>query len=207
MQPLDQLILQALSGIYSSELSAWDLTKIAEYSPARIAQSVQDTVDVQGLVGVVRDVGAAVTVLLAVILVVVLVKARALNRPKETPVTSLSPEADLAAIPVPDGPLKPQWVRVLAHLDSPREADWKLAVIEADKLAERALSAAGFAGAGLGEKLMNIAPGNLITLDGLWWAHKVRNRLAHEMDYFLRYTEARQAIGYYEQALNELRAI
>ena len=46
-----------------------------------------------------------------------------------------------------------------------------------------------------------------ISLDGVWWAHKVRNRLAHEMDYFLRYTEARQAVGYFEAALAELQLI
>lgn len=205
MMSMDQLILQALSGIYSSELLGWNLAKVAEYSPARLADSVQAQLRLEGLVGVLRDVGIVATVLFGLILVVVMLKFRALNRP-QAPDGTVSAEADFTS-PAPEGPLKAQWMRVVAHLDSPREADWKLAVIEADKLAERALSGAGFAGGGLGEKLMNIAPGNLVSLDGLWWAHKVRNRLAHEMDYFLRYTEARQAIGYYEQALNELQAI
>ena len=113
----------------------------------------------------------------------------------------------MGTAPVPVGPYAKPWERVLGHLDSPREADWKLAVMEADKLAENALAGAGYPGGGLGERLMNIAPGQLVSLDGLWWAHKVRNRIAHQMDYFLRYTEARQAIGYYEQTLNELRVI
>jgi hypothetical protein len=70
-----------------------------------------------------------------------------------------------------------------------------------------ALSRAGFPGESFGDRLTNIQPGTLLALDGLWWAHRIRNRLAHEMDYFLRYTEARQAVAYYEQALAELQLL
>ena len=114
--------------------------------------------------------------------------------------------------PVPPGAKAPEhwrarWDVIKAHLDSNRETDWKIAVIEADKLVDEAFGRAGFPGATFGDVLMNIAPGNLVSLDGVWWAHKVRNRLAHETDYFLRYTEARQAIAYYEAALHELRLL
>ncbi len=105
------------------------------------------------------------------------------------------------------GPLTQRWQVVASHLDSSRETDWKVAVIEADKLVDDALAHAGFSGETFGDRLANIAPDALLSLDGLWWAHKVRNRLAHEADYFLRYTEARQAIAYYEQTLRELNAV
>jgi hypothetical protein len=107
----------------------------------------------------------------------------------------------------PMGQLRERWNGILTHLDSPRENDWKVAVIEADKLMDDALARAGFAGDTFGDRLMNIQAGTLVSLDGVWWAHKVRNRLAHEPDYFLRYTEARQAIGYFEAALSELAMI
>jgi hypothetical protein len=115
--------------------------------------------------------------------------------------------ASAVATPPAAGMLRERWNGVLSHLDSPRENDWKVAVIEADKLMDDALARAGFAGDTFGDRLMNIQPGTLVSLDGVWWAHKVRNRLAHEPDYFLRYTEARQAIGYFEAALNELAMI
>lgn len=105
------------------------------------------------------------------------------------------------------GPLRARWDAVTAHLDSPRESDWKVAVIEADKFMDDALRRAGFPGDSFGDRLMNIAPESLVSLDGVWWAHKIRNRLAHEADYFLRYTEAKQVIGYFEQALAELKLI
>ena len=105
------------------------------------------------------------------------------------------------------GAWRGRWDDIVRHLDSPRETDWKLAVMEADKLADAALKHAGFAGDTFGDRLTNINPGDLTSLDGLWWAHRVRNRIAHEMDYFLRYTEARQAVSYYESTLAELRLL
>lgn len=103
------------------------------------------------------------------------------------------------------GILHGRWESVRTALDSPREADWKIALLEADKLMDDALARAGFSGDTFGDRLTNMAPGALASLDGIWWAHKMRNRIAHEPDYFLRYTEARQAFGYYEAALQELR--
>lgn len=120
-----------------------------------------------------------------------------------------APAADAAsgAAARPLGPLAARWTNIVAHLDSPRESDWKIAVIEADTFMDEALARAGFPGDTFGDRLMNMEPGALVSLDGVWWAHKVRNRLAHEADYFLRYTEAKQAVNYYQQALEELRLI
>ena len=105
------------------------------------------------------------------------------------------------------GPLRERWNEVLGHLDAAQEAQWKVAVMEADKLVDDAMARTGFAGETFGDRLTNIEPGMLVSLGGLWWAHKIRNRVAHEMDYFLRYTDARQAIGYYQQALEELQLL
>ena len=119
-----------------------------------------------------------------------------------TPVTQ-----EETGTPAPTGPMRERWNEVVGHLESPQEAEWKLAVLEADKIVDDAMARAGWSGDTFGDRLTNIAPGTLASLDGLWWAHKVRNRLVHEVDYFLRYTEARQAIGYYQQALEELQLI
>jgi hypothetical protein len=97
-----------------------------------------------------------------------------------------------------------RWSSVQGKLDSPREQDWKLAILEADTIADEALKATGVGGSSFGDRLSQVPVGQLSSLDGLWWAHKVRNRVAHELDYFLRYTEARQAVQYYEAALREL---
>ncbi|HXV26790.1 MAG TPA: hypothetical protein VD862_02100 [Candidatus Paceibacterota bacterium] len=200
MQPLDELIIRGLSGIYTPEFIGFDLFR---YSPANITEYFSGRIQLDGVQALLRDMGVAVTLLFLVVTVIGLVKFRGLG---QLPATQV-PEQDLAAVPVPQGPLAGAWRQVLGYLDSPREADWKLGVLEADKLADAALASAGYAGDGIGERLMNIGPGGLVSLDGLWWAHKLRNRVAHEMEFALRHAEAHQAISYYEQALNELQAI
>jgi hypothetical protein len=128
-------------------------------------------------------------------------------RRKAALATSTRPVGEEAVQAEVTGPLRERWNEVLSHLDSAQEAQWKVAVIEADKLVDDAMTRTGFAGETFGDRLTNIEPGMLVSLDGLWWAHKIRNRVAHEMDYFLRYTDARQAIGYYQQALEELQLL
>ncbi len=107
---------------------------------------------------------------------------------------------------VPERPLTNRWQEILGHVESVREGEWKFAVIEADKLVDDVLKNL-FAGETMGERLMNIDKTQLVTLDGLWEAHKIRNRLAHDMNYFLRHAEAVRAIHLFEQTLHELGTI
>ncbi|HVZ11090.1 MAG TPA: hypothetical protein VG941_01570 [Candidatus Paceibacterota bacterium] len=99
-----------------------------------------------------------------------------------------------------------RWQEILAHLDSNNESEWKVAIIEADKLVDDVLKNS-FAGETMGERLMNIDKTQLLSIDGLWEAHKIRNRLAHEVNYFLRHAEAVKAIRYFEAALHELGSL
>lgn len=200
MLVIEELVLDALRDVYGGTIVDVDVFK---YNPAQIGSYVAERIDTGGILLLLRDLGMALTVLFGFLLIVVLMKARTLNAPPQPATVS----GELGAFPVPDGPMRKKWNRVLGHLDSPREDDWKLAVIEADKLMDLALAQAGYPGAGMGERLANMGPDSLSSFDGLGWAHGVRNRLAHQVDYFLRYTEAKQAIGYYEQALNEIQVI
>lgn len=100
-----------------------------------------------------------------------------------------------------------RWEEILRHVDSAKEAEWKFAIIEADKLLEDTLKQAGYPGDSMGERLLSIEKGQLLSLDGLWEAHKVRNKLVHDMNYFLRQAEARKVIQLYEDTLRELSAL
>ena len=109
--------------------------------------------------------------------------------------------------PAAGGAIESIWGEILRHADSAKEAEWKFAIIEADKLVDDILKKGGYPGDSMGERLTNIQKEQLLSLDGLWTAHKIRNKLAHDSAYFLRYAEARQAIKFYEEALRELNAI
>jgi hypothetical protein len=106
-----------------------------------------------------------------------------------------------------DGPTRARWDEILRHGDSTKEAEWKFAIIEADKLMDDTLRKAGFPGVTMGERLMSIPEGQLQSLQLIWEAHKIRNRLAHDSNYFLRHAEAKKAIQLYGRALEELRVI
>ena len=105
------------------------------------------------------------------------------------------------------GALQSKWEEIMRHMDSVREAEWKFAIVEADKLVDDILKSSGYLGDTMGERLMNIDKGQLLSLDGLWEAHKIRNKLVHDTNYFLRYAEARRAVMLYEAVLKELDAL
>jgi hypothetical protein len=106
-----------------------------------------------------------------------------------------------------ESPLGARWEEIQRHLNSNKEAEWKFAVIEADNLVDYVLKASGYPGDTMGERLKNIDKSQIVTLDTLWEAHKIRNRLAHDPNYFLRYGEAKRAIQLYEKTLKELNAL
>ena len=105
------------------------------------------------------------------------------------------------------GASQSRWEEILRHVDSAKEAEWKFAVVEADKLVDDLLKKAGYFGESMGERLSSIERGQLANLDHLWEAHKIRNKLVHDVNYFIRQAEARQAVKFYEEALRELQGI
>lgn len=103
-----------------------------------------------------------------------------------------------------EGKYDARWKEVREHLTSFREAEWKFAIIEADKIVETALEEAGFPGETIGERMTLISQDQLVSIQDLWEAHKLRNIIAHDPNYQVKYAEVRQAIENYEKALREL---
>ncbi|MCC6934436.1 MAG: hypothetical protein IT406_01945 [Candidatus Yanofskybacteria bacterium] len=180
--------------------SAWDDASL----PARIGDVLHNNAIAGDARTLISEIAFILCVGLVAFIAFVARQKRALQAKQAVAVPAAVPEAAEAVGNQPVGMLRARWDAILKHLDSNREGDWKLAVLEADKLVEDALARAGFPGDSFGDRLTNIQPGTLQSLDGIWWAHKVRNRVAHEIDYFLRYTEAKQVLGYFETALVEL---
>lgn len=168
---------------------------------ARI-ESLTQSSSLAGAIEIYKFVAFVVSAVAIFLLVVVFLKMRELHSPQPSIEEQLVPPQ-----PAAHGPMTARWEEVVRHMESAKEAEWKFALIEADKLADDVLRRVGFPGETMGERLLNIQPGQLQSIQGLWQAHKVRNRIAHEMNYFLRYSEAKQAIEWYAQTLRELEAI
>lgn len=97
------------------------------------------------------------------------------------------------------------WQEVRQHLSSTNPADWNLAVIRADAALDSVLKDIGLGGETMGERLKQLDRARLSSLDGVWEAHKTRNRIAHEAEAVLTHEEARRAVELFETALRELQ--
>jgi len=99
----------------------------------------------------------------------------------------------------PGGAMNQKWQSVLTHVFSENEADWKVALIEADVMLEELITELGFKGEGLGEKLKSADQEKFPQLTLAWEAHIIRNRIAHEgSDFELTQREAKRIVTIYE---------
>lgn len=76
------------------------------------------------------------------------------------------------------------------------------ALLKADKLLDHALKKAGFTGT-LGEK-MKKARSVFRDNNGVWSAHKLRNRIAHEIDIHVSTRQAEANLKHFKRALSDL---
>jgi hypothetical protein len=98
------------------------------------------------------------------------------------------------------------WLKIESQLKRDEVSSYSLAVINADKLLDRALQERAYAGNTMGERLKN-ARDKLKNNDAVWAAHKLRNRIAHEQDVKVEYEATKRALVAFKQALRDLGAI
>ncbi len=84
-----------------------------------------------------------------------------------------------------------------------REKDHRHAILEADKLLDYALSKMGYKGS-LGAKLKK-APSLFSNINDVWAAHKVRNNIAHKINYKVDQKTYKATMLKFKQAFKDLR--
>ncbi len=85
-------------------------------------------------------------------------------------------------------------------------ASFNMVVVDADKLLDKAMHEMGIAGKNMGERLKKSGQ-KFTQLNSVWYAHKLRNQIAHEHGFKLDYRQAQHALATYQQALKDLGAI
>lgn len=100
-----------------------------------------------------------------------------------------------------------KWAAIERRLAAKQEAEYKLAVIEADKIIDNVLFLIGYKGNTLGDKLKKMNVGQLVCLNDIWEAHKLRNRIVHYPDERVTINEAVDAAGKFKKALEELSVL
>ena len=99
-----------------------------------------------------------------------------------------------------------RFLKIENSLSRENKLSYNVAVIEADKLLDRALMELGIPGKTMGERL-KASGGRFSQLNSVWYAHKQRNQIAHEQDFSLEYNQAKHALASFRQALKDLGAI
>ena len=99
------------------------------------------------------------------------------------------------------------FLRIENSLDRSNEASYAMAIVEGDKLLDRALCEMGVQGRTMGDRLKKIGKEEFSQLNSVWHAHKLRNQIAHESGFHPEYRQAEHALAIYKQALKDLGAI
>lgn len=97
-----------------------------------------------------------------------------------------------------------RWNEVQALCAS--ENTWPLAIINGDKLLDDALKKSRFKGKTMGERLVS-AQRALTDNDGVWFGHKLRNKLVHEEYGKLKKRDVKKVLMSFRQALRDLGAL
>ena len=85
-------------------------------------------------------------------------------------------------------------------------SSYHLAVLNADKLVDQALRDRRVRGETMGERMKN-ARTLFSNNDGVWFAHKLRNHVAHDSDVNISYNDAATALMHFKKALRDLGAL
>jgi len=113
------------------------------------------------------------------------------------------------ATPLDRGYIQTKWAEIEAVANLGGPAQLKASVMDADKLVENVLSSKGLPGNTFADKLKvgkRLFP-NYSDYDNLWFAHKVRNSIAHDNGTDFSVGNAKKAIEYFKKALKIMGAL
>lgn len=121
-------------------------------------------------------------------------------------------EALEKALILPEGEaskdVNPRWEHIKTLMNSHNQNDWRQAIIEADIMLDEMLNTQGYHASSVGDKLKQVEPADMTTLNDAWEAHKIRNSIAHGGSSFLLTEQmARSTITLYEAVFLEFSLI
>lgn len=98
------------------------------------------------------------------------------------------------------------WLTIEQSLRRDNVASYQLAILNADKLLDRALRERGITGQTMGER-MKAFNARWSNANAVWSAHKLRNQIAHESDFTVNYDDSRRALAGFKRGLKDIGAI
>ena len=91
-------------------------------------------------------------------------------------------------------------------LDKLQPKSWNETVLELDKMLDEVLRELGFQGDTMAERLKS-ANSSIKNINAVWYAHKLRNEIAHTRKFSVGFDQAKRAVTVYRRALQDLGVI
>ena len=111
------------------------------------------------------------------------------------------------AFTLQDALLKERWDAVMKKMEAGSKDSLGLAVIEADKIVDDALTQLGLEGEHMADRLEQLSEDDVRALPRLWRAHRVRNNLVHTPGYELTPEQVKIVIADCEAFLKEIKLL
>ncbi|MCX6765706.1 MAG: hypothetical protein NT136_01975 [Candidatus Moranbacteria bacterium] len=108
---------------------------------------------------------------------------------------------------VPKSQMRKKWAKIRKRLESDNVSQYKVAIIEADSIADKILAGIGFRGKNMTERLEAATPAQLDNLEDIRHAHQIRNRVIQEASFSIDKETAEQVIEVYEKLLKNLELL
>lgn len=103
--------------------------------------------------------------------------------------------------------LKARWDKIRKRLESGNEADYKVAIIEADSVIDDLIRRIGYKGENMIERIKDIPGGQLDRIEEIKEAHEIRNRIIHEEKFEVSRKTAEEALAKYEHLLRHFEVL
>jgi hypothetical protein len=97
-----------------------------------------------------------------------------------------------------------RWTKIIERIETGKEDECKMAVIEADDMLKEVLQRMGYKDDFLDDILKNVDNKVLPSIEEIKKVHDVRNKIVHNPDQNITVEQARNIIRIYQKALSEL---
>ena len=99
-----------------------------------------------------------------------------------------------------------RWLNIEQSLQKDNPPTYKIAILEADKLVDKALVELGVPGNTFGDRLKK-SDTKFSSIQSLWHAHRLRNKIAHEAGFSVNFDQTKRALNSFKRALKDLGAV
>jgi len=103
--------------------------------------------------------------------------------------------------------MKIVWQNINKRLEGGNQAEYKVAIIEADNIIDDLLKRMGYKGANMAERIAGVPIGQLEFLGDIKEAHDIRNRIIHEEDFVVDKEFAQEVLKKYEHLLRHFEVL